>query len=292
MPIHRNYARYGAETVFYHNLTEFCAAPLCTDSEHTGMLSGVHAIGFGNQADHRMLEVLVENRNAATTVVVFHAAVDLSKTSLPVFIGRQFTEALDANLVFVSDPALQYGAGIGWYAGTKELVLQQDLVSAISVVQDSIPEAEHLVFFGASAGGFAALYYAHQFPGSLAVVANPQTNIEAYHPGPVQTYRDKCFSGAELSNSGIAFDINPIYAAEFPCHVIYLQNAQDDFHIEHHLKPWQEAVQNYPDRWRLHVDDWGPGHAPVPPAILTGILGFAAFVNGNWAEVFADEMFD
>ncbi|MEJ5998037.1 hypothetical protein [Corynebacterium sp. H130] len=279
MPIRRNYSRYPADLTVYSDIKDFLSVPTS---------DGLHAIGF----DGSFLDIMVENRSASTTIVIFHGAVNPNETSLPLFVGKNTVADVDANVVYVCEPALERGSSIGWYAGIEGTTLQDDLVRIIAHVQDSIPNAKHLVFFGPSAGGFAALYYSHCFPGSLAVVGNPQTNINRYYANAVKMYRDACWSGNELADSNCTFDLTELYAQSFPNFVAYFQNQDDDFHIANHLNPWRDAVANHDDRWKLVLGDWGEGHSPVPRMLLMGILGFAAAVDGNWAEFFADELFE
>lgn len=277
MPIHRNYSRYDAETTIYKSLEEFLSSTLQND---------VSSIQYGTS----FLDLLVVDRHAATTIVVFHAAVDPAKTSLPVFIGMGMVEHVDANIVFISEPALDLGVPIGWYAGDESRPLQKDLSDVIRHIQNNLPAAEHLAFFGASAGGFAALYYSNQFPESLAVVANPQTNILKYHPGPVEKYKEVCWSGKDLPPEKVSYDLVELYAGRFDNFVVYLQNKDDDLHVSDHFSPWSKATKQFQDRWRVLIGDWGEGHAPVPAPLLTGILGFAAEVNGDWTLLLEDEV--
>ena len=89
--------------------------------------------------------------------------------------------------MFVSDPMLERGCGIGWFTGDNDCKFQAKLVAILQKVQKDL-DASNLIFYGSSAGGFAALYYSHQFPNSLAVVSNPQTNIAEYHEAAVKQY--------------------------------------------------------------------------------------------------------
>lgn len=278
MAIIRNYSRYADRTVTYSNLEEFL---------NSEVLAGINAIPYG----HELLELRIVDNKASTTVVLFHAAINPGSTTLPVFIGAQLTTDLEANLIFVSEPALDMGVPIGWFAGDHTRTLQPDLTRAFRHIHEGLSESRNLIFFGASAGGFAALYYSHQFPGSLAVVSNPQTNIEKYQPEHVNIYRERCWHRAELRATGITFDLVPLYADSFPNFVVYLQNRDDTLHMESHFTSWRKAAAHAPDHWRAMIGEWGPGHAPAPIYLLMGVIGFAVEVDGDWAQLFNDEMF-
>ena len=291
MTLRRNYARYGASTTFFDSVEEFLDRPLpCSQYGQAEALSIRYGVAF--------IDLLIEDRGANTTIILFHAAVDPSKTTLPVFVGRQTVEAIDANLVYVSDPSLDLGASIGWFTGDETRPFQDDLVTCLSHILASFysdaPKTElgrKAVFFGGSAGGFAAMYYSHRFPGSLAVVSNPQTHIGRYFEPHVKAYLKKCWNGRKLSETTMTFDLVTEYATDFNNYVAYLQNKDDDLHYSQHFLPWSQAVADHPERWRILIGDWGEGHAPAPQPLLMGILGFAATLGGNWEQLFNDEVF-
>lgn len=292
MALRRNYARYGTSTTFFDSVEEFLNSPMPVSSSEEP-----EAISI--RYDAAFMDVLVENRGAATTVVCFHAAIDPTKTTLPVFIGRQLVEGVDANVVYISDPSLDRGASIGWFAGDESRPFQEDLTSCLTHIFTNFhPDVpienlgEKAIFFGASAGGFAALYYSHRFPGSLAVVSNPQTHIGRYLEPQVKAYRKKCWSSRKLSETTMTFDLVNEYGKGFDNYVVYLQNEKDELHYTQHYLPWSQAVAERPQQWRLILGDWGEGHAPAPPMLLTGILGYAASLAGDWEQLFEDEMFD
>lgn len=292
MALRRNYARYGTSTTFFDSVEEFLNSPMpVSSSEEPEAISIRYGAAF--------MDVLVENRGAATTVVCFHAAIDPTKTTLPVFIGRQLVEGVDANVVYISDPSLDRGASIGWFAGDESRPFQEDLTSCLTHIFTNFhPDVpienlgEKAIFFGASAGGFAALYYSHRFPGSLAVVSNPQTHIGRYLEPQVKAYRKKCWSSRKLSETTMTFDLVNEYGKGFDNYVVYLQNEKDELHYTQHYLPWSQAVAERPQQWRLILGDWGEGHAPAPPMLLTGILGYAASLAGDWEQLFEDEIFD
>ena len=116
MVLKRNYARYGATTTFFDSVETFLASPALNSAPTETEAISIH---YGTA----FLDLLVEDRGANTTIVLFHAAIDPSKTTLPIFVGRQIVEEIDANLVFVSDPALDHGVSIGWFTGDESLSL-------------------------------------------------------------------------------------------------------------------------------------------------------------------------
>lgn len=281
MPLSRIYSRYHDRLINHPSLDAFLSAPLSL---------GINSIQYGPGPN--FLDLHIIDRGSETTIFLFHAAVEPGSTTLPLFVGQQLTEDLKANLVFVSDPALDQEIPIGWFAGDNSHALQEDLVRVFKHIIHGLGDSKNLIFFGPSAGGFASLYYSKQFPGSLAIAVNPQTDISRYLPSHVDLYRQACWGNHELSETGVVYNLVGEYQKGFPNHVVYLQNEDDTFHIDNHLEPWKKAVTQHSDRWKVMFGDWGDGHAPVPLYLLMGILAFAVEVDGDWPRLLADDMFD
>ncbi|UUA86714.1 hypothetical protein [Corynebacterium pseudogenitalium] len=277
MVLVRNYHRYRTPSVLYRSLAEFYDSPITP---------GIQVIPCGKH----LLEVMLSDRGATTTIVIFHAAAGLD-TELPLFVGQQLTNDLDANIIFVSDPLLGRDSPIGWFTGAPDLALQDELVKLIKHIQSGLKYANHLCFYGPSAGGFAALYFSHHFPHSLAISANPQTNICNYQANKVKEFLDSSWAGASISEIPATTNLLPMYTTSFPNHVAYLQCVNDTLHLEKHARPWAKATEKYADRRAFIVDDWGAGHAPPPAFLLRGILEYAVALGGDWPTLLADELF-
>lgn len=273
----RHYQRYFAPVVLHDSLESFHASPV---------RPGIQVIPCGEL----LLELMVVDRQAATTIVVFHAAASM-EAELPIFVGQRLTDDLDANVIFVSDPLLGRATTIGWFTGSPQLKLQEELVHILRHIQEGFENAQHLCFFGPSAGGFAALYFSHQFPGSLAVAANPQTDIANYHSDKVQTFLQSSWDGLPLAEIEAVSNLIPLYKASFPNYVAYLQCENDTLHLEQHARPWAEATKEHAERRAFIVDDWGEGHAPPPLFLSRGLLDYAIALNGDWPTLLADELF-
>src|SRR5690606_37414963 len=117
--------------------------------------------------------------------------------------------------------------------------LQDTILRAIRRCIEALTP-ERVVFFGASGGGFAALYFSSLVADSLAVVMNPQTDIAAYLPGPVKVWRETCWDGADLTAlpGTVTTDLVQHYSARsMQNHVAYLQNRTDS-HVDAHMRPW------------------------------------------------------
>lgn len=234
------------------------------------------------------LDLYVENLGAPTTLVSFHAALGGSGLKPPIFTGRAISASSGMNRIFVSDPGLLAAddLGLAWYLGTDTLNLTALLTESIRELQARI-RGKHLVFFGMSGGGFAALNYSHEFPGSLAVPVNPQTRILDYAEIHWDAMARACFGATDTAQSRAALESHPradqraLYAAGFANSVIYVQNTADA-HVSTQLLPWFEAIE-----WRENAmvlfGDWGNGHVPPPAAVLKQLLAGIAAADGDWA---------
>lgn len=236
------------------------------------------------------IDLYVDNQGAATTLVSFHAALGGSGLKPPIFTGRAISEGAGMNRIFVSDPGLLAGdeLGLAWFLGTNTLNLTAVLTEAIRVLQERMG-GRHLVFFGMSGGGFAALNYAHQFPGSLALPVNPQTRILDYAEVHWDAFARACLGSTSTDQSRTILESHQrtdqriLYAGGFSNSVLYVQNSSDA-HISTQMIPWFEAVE-WPEDAMALIGDWGDGHRPPPATVLKKMLGVLAAADGNWDAV-------
>jgi len=233
------------------------------------------------------IDVFYEPVGADTTVVIFHAALSKPDVKLPMFTGSKVTADGPVNRIYISDPGLYSAPSLtlAWYAGANGLVLQKLLPG---IIRKLVEEAggSRLMFFGASGGGFAAMFYSRLFPESLAVAINPQTILRAFPSFTLRKYTESAFPGvpqAEVLDRLICSDLRGPYAEAFTNHVLYVQNTQDD-HMEKHLAPFWEAVGGN-DRLHVKLGDWGDGHKPPPTDEIRAIVSGLTSTPGSWGEV-------
>jgi hypothetical protein len=232
------------------------------------------------------LDLYIEDQGAETTLVSFHAALGSSSLKPPVFTGRAISQSSGMNRVFVSDPGLLASEelGLAWYLGTDRLNVTALLTATIRTIQERIG-ARHLVFFGMSGGGFAALNLSHEFPGSLAVPVNPQTRILDYAEVHWDAMAQACFGAQDVEQSRAVLesharaDMRRLYAAGFDTTC-----STADPHISTHLIPWFEAI-DWRDRAMIHFGSWGAGHVPPPAPVLRQMLDAVAGVHGDWTQL-------
>ena len=221
-------------------------------------------------------------------MVTFHAALTRKGMSLPMFAGAKVTSDNNVNRIFVSDPGLYSGDDVtlAWFSGTSALPLQ----STMPRILDHLMEAaggERTLFWGPSAGGFAALFYSRFFPGSLAVPINPQTILSNFGYKNQRIYTSAAFgarSHGEHENifaNRICSDLRRHYGGELTNYVLYIQNSTDH-HVEQHMEPFLSSLASS-DRIRIIMgSEWGEGHVAPPADRIRGILAAMTNPQTDW----------
>lgn len=239
------------------------------------------------------LDLLRVDNNSATTVVVFHSSLSESVTSIPVFSGMGVLSGLDANVISVSDPTLELHSllKLSWFAGNRNQPLQRDLPAILKKILDE-QGARHVIFFGASGGGFAALYYSAYFPGSLAIPLNPQTVIRTFPERAVLSYGRVGFGARTIEQarnllvSSITDDLRDVYRGGMSNTIAYVQNVMDSHHLYRHMIPFLRAIPQTTDVAAL-LGDWGKGHIAPPKEVVRQILEVSVGANGKWVDALA-----
>lgn len=254
--LQRDTARFSQEEHHYASLGDFYSQP-----PETGLIT----INYGDAP----LDLLHIDREAGTTLVIFHAALAGSKvTTYPLFSGLGVTKDLDVNLICVSDPSLTLDLELAWFAGNQHQPLQRDLPNVLRHLLSHYSDHQELVFFGSSGGGFASLFYSFGFPESTAITMNPQTDISEYNQKFVEEYALAAWSTDDLASVPIVTDLGKLYRDGFPNRVIFLQNILDGHHRDRHLARWMRAISTPSDHLFLLMGNWGRGHIPPDKNIV------------------------
>ena len=269
-----------------HQISEYSSV---TDFEAGTVRAGISTIYSGGLP----IDLLVSPGASDTTIFFFHGAIERHFT-LPVLSGLGISGGLEANRVFISDPSLVLDEGLllGWYAGNhKQPELQQSLVRIFNKIITSL-HSKRTVFFGGSGGGFASLYFASHFQSSLALVFNPQTNISKYSQLAVQDFAEKAFQVESNYNdpisklpSQVTSNLCKVYKTRTNTKIAYIQNLNDQTHIDSHLRPFSQEI-HAANELLLLKKPWQNGHSPPPKSLLTEVLNLAVSSN-NWIQDFS-----
>ena len=296
----RSTTRWGGVAQDHASLADFERCDSLRDGLHT-ILGGTVPI-----------DLLLRLKPGRPVVFSFHGNTPRNPDlKLPVFTGLNVTRELDASFVALSDPSLYLDPDLklGWFAGSSGWDFQAILTRVLQKVL-SVARSRAGIFFGGSGGGFASLYYSAAFPGSLALVWNPQTDICAYNPPHVAEYGKMAFGLPDHATTKsalptlVACNLAPVYDGGASNHIVYLQNNTDG-HVVTHMRPFLAslgadlgAVEKGADLnriivpgVRLYMANWGDGHVPPSPAALTRVLEAVVAGAGNWPAMLASEAF-
>ncbi|WP_156424660.1 hypothetical protein [Arthrobacter sp. EpRS71] len=278
-PSRRDIQRYQRTVNTYKSVNEFLAA---------SPVPGIVEID-GPQP----IELLYLPAGGETTVVTFHAALSRELTPLPMFAGAKVTGDHGVNRIFVSDPGLYSGddVRIAWFSGTAELPLQQILPGVLGHLIDSAG-GRRTLFWGPSAGGFAALFYSKFFPGSTAVPINPQTDLSKFGYQNQRNYTRAAFAAETPEEHDSVFahvicsDLRKHYSGRVDNFILYVQNSTDT-HVEHHMRPFLDSLDSLARVRTITSHDWGVGHVAPPPDEIRGFLAALTDPACDWEKYFS-----
>lgn len=257
----------------YDNFEEFMSAPIA---------DGLNTIRFGS----RMFDFFYEDRGAPVTFITFTAAVGVKQANYPIFSSRPVAGRLNANYLAFADPASGGDDGLTtfWHLGTHEVPSAEVVPEVVRKVLRE-RSGEHLLFFGSSAGGFAALNYSAQFHGSAALVMNPRVNI-LNAPKHAPRYVPVAFPGVPLQDAVLSLPYNQaaIYDVSQGNFVVYLQNMQDEVYKRNHYAHFVKATNGREDILFV-TDDWGQGHVVPPVMVYEGLLSDLVRVAPAWGDI-------
>lgn len=257
----------------YEGFDEFLSTPAS---------EGLNTIRFGG----RLFDFFYEDRGSPVTFITFSAAVNPGINEYPIFSSRPLAGKVGANYLAFSDPAAGGDKALTtfWHLGTHEVPSH---IVVAATIRKVIGErgGDSLLFFGSSAGGFAALNYSAQFPGSAVLVMNPRINV-LNAPKHAPRYVPVAFPGVPLKDALVALPYNQAALYESPNgnFVVYMQNMQDETYRRHHYAHFAKAVAGRKD---VHfvTDDWGDGHVVPPRDIYEGLLSDLVNAAPNWSKI-------
>lgn len=189
-----------------------------------------------------------DDRGYDTTVVLLHPAISSKVVKLPVFIGRGITQNSKVNRLFIADPTLNLYPNLqtGWFAGSQQQPnLQEELVR----VFQKFTADKRTIYFGLSAGGFAALFFSSAHPGSLALPVNPQVHLADHSSPRVRQWTNSAWGLNNNSDIGekempnVTTDLREIYTHPLGTRVVYIQNTGDLDHVENHWKHFKATAR-------------------------------------------------
>lgn len=245
---------------------------------NNGANSGLHSIKLGTS----WFDFLYVNNKAAVTLVTFSAAVPIDH-SYPVFSGWSFPKDLEVNLLAFADPAIASRPPVktSWHLGNSHI---HGPNLARRVIDQFAPDNQLTLFFGASAGGYAALLHSYERPDSAAFVMNPRIDLQA----PPNIFAE---ASSDLSNGPIneevlsrePSDLKLLYTRNPLNHIFHLQNLGDAWYLKEQYGPFRDLLSDYPNYHRI-VHNWGRGHLAPPRKDYIDYLTSLVKSAPNWSH--------
>lgn len=279
----RNERMWGGVKHYFKDIEKFKDAHVLED--------GLTTIEIGST----FIDIYAKLRQGAPLYVYFNGAkIRKGSIKVPIFSGAGVHPSEDCSRLSISDPALHLSKGmtLGWYAGATGFSTQRVVIPGILDKVIALSNPTKIIFVGGSGGGFASLYFSRKYPGSVALVCNPQTNILRYHSVHVRRFLKVCYglNAVYLAakdpklTGGITKSLCKLYSPErgpLENTVIYMQNINDHFHYVKHYKEFVHSLGMEPmenvgfrqqGRFLTIIGDWGEGHAPAPRELWATIL--------------------
>lgn len=237
----------------------------------------------------RPLRCLIQRGESDTLLVISHGALARRKYSLPRFEWLATLEHRSENLMFLADTALEPfdELELAWFTGDANDDLTHrysDLVSTTAALLG----ASKILLLGGSGGGFASLALSAHLPGTRVLAFNPQTNIRKYWNKSVRHYAELLFPEFDSINqlNGLGPRTNVVRSVsasiESDTQFIYIQNDDDEHHIDNHLKPFAAALGMAPQsevsrdgNVKLVVEHFATGHNMPYRQVLNPFIDLA-----------------
>lgn len=184
--------------------------------------------------------------------VMPNGAVDRSKVPLPVFARWNWGKVLGGHVLSVCDPTLGLDPmlRLGWFLGTR--ASKDPMLMLLRIVRSTQLRLgvadQHVIFYGSSGGGFAALRAAAMLDVGRVIGINIQTLISTYYVNSAKAAAKVFDPKASLAASSERFpqrwdalrSVDEGRARGRDLRVLYIQNVDDPFHYERYYVPFCE----------------------------------------------------
>ena len=245
------------------------------------------------------LESLIVNQESDLLVVSFHGALNRKIYTLPRFERLATLSNTRFSSMFFSDPSLTWDPQIqlSWFTGWEEMNLHKLIAKWIQKAMKDLG-CTRAIISGSSGGGFAALQVSRLIPESVALVFNPQTQLDKYYvSGKLRgissqkkflevVYPQLLSVDGELPQDwgekvGERASALKSYSGPIENCVLYCTSPRD-FHHRQHYAPFMKAAEEAGNQDRIHTYEYddGPGHhPPSTESFLTALEKAVTFTN-------------
>lgn len=232
------------------------------------------------------LECLAVIRGDVPTIVSFHGALLRRKYTLPRFERLKTLADFECNALFFSDPALRLNKRLelAWFTGWRGLNLHELMGIWISNFARGLG-SNCVLLSGSSGGGFAALQTAPCVDDSIAVVFNPQTQLDKYLVGgrndgfkAQHDYVKSVYPELLTTDGGIPTNWGSLVGPKASAldryknvrgQRIHYWTSPNDFHHKDHYEPFAQSCKQNENSLVPYIYETRPGHRPPSLATFT-----------------------
>ncbi|MGP6175297.1 hypothetical protein [Corynebacterium sp. A21] len=229
--------------------------------------TGVHTVFINGTP----LDLLIEDRGATTTLVMFHAALSNSAIRIPAFKGLGVAKDSNVNLISVADPTIALGdIDLAWFLGNSTTgYLPPIFAELISHALESL-QTKLTILFGTSGGGYAAVNFGEYFPDCIVLAAVPRLDLTAKPDAKLSTYLSVAHKASnidDLQSVQSDFIRKPLWEKYkqngLNFDLCLFQNLGDTTFLQYQVIPFIDQLSTDP---RLHtrVEWYGRSHIIIP----------------------------
>lgn len=240
--------------------------------------------------------LLIRQPGKRLFVILGGAVANRSTITLPRFNRFSWAADFPGSVLCIADPTLKLGdlIRLGWYFGSAENDATSGLVQVVESFANALGhERRHIVTYGSSGGGFAAMQVAARIgEGATAIAINAQTNILDYaQKSAVDEFLSVCTDGMDITTARTRF-INRLSLADAwstptsaRARCLLLQNISDRHHLNNHLLPFAAKLNlavpgsSVDGRICIMLYDYPNGHGAEPRTMLPLILDRMSKLN-------------
>ncbi|WP_257162150.1 hypothetical protein [Corynebacterium cystitidis] len=236
--------------------------------------------------------MLVENRGSTATLVVFHASLSKRAQTVPALQGQDLARSTGVNLVAVADPTVALGdIDLAWFLGNRRIGKLPPLLGPIIKHVTQCIGGERIIVFGPSGGGYAAINFGRYFRDQIVLAVNPRLNMSAKPLADITTYlnvghRVKGRTPRKrIKQEYVTEKASAFYPDGLPFDLCIFQNTGDSVFYENQYKPFVSEMDGE-NRLFTRLQNTGPGHQPIPPALLREIISAIASTENQQEAIF------
>lgn len=196
------------------------------------------------------LKVFIKPKN--NKLVVFsNGAIDRAKKNPPIFQRSSWHKEVDANCIFIDDKTIHGELlNTGWGFGTADRFYLKDYSIIVKVIAGLLSiKDQDVTYYGSSAGGYMSIILATFHTDSLAIVNNPQIDLNKhFNPNSVNKLFNHVLPNLTRKEIVAKFSnrinvIDNILKLNYLPNLVYIQNKQSIPDMKIHYNPFFETLE-------------------------------------------------